>query len=160
MSRPVLQCWLGAGSRTIGGWWLVRANDRVASPPSAAVPTRHMAGHTPIRNAWLLCPRRACFLPSSPRAQPCLGLQHFTRSAFFHPWAVGAVHTWELPFPHFLDPFVGAFRPFATSIPPLSDRGWGQRKPDSSYLPAPVFPPRDGWTDSLLTGVGGVSLCP
>ena len=63
---------------------------------------------------------------------------------------MGAVHKWELPFPHFLYPFVGAFRPFATSIPPLLDRGWGQRKPDSSYLPAPVFPPRDGRTDSLL----------
>lgn len=72
------------------------------------------------------------------------------------PWAVGAEHKRGLPFPHFLYPFVGALQPFATSIPPLLVRGWGQHKPDSSYPPTcPCVPTPDGGTVCwLLTGAG------
>ena len=79
---------------------------------------------------------------------------------------MGALQKWELPFPHFLYPLVvGAFQPFATSIPPMLDRGWGQNKPDFSCLPARLFPAPDGWTLCWLligvgTGVGGFSLYP
>lgn len=51
------------------------------------------------------------------------------------PRAVGATQV-GASFPSLPFPLVGAFQPFATSIPPVLDRGWGQHQPDSSCLPA------------------------
>lgn len=95
---------------------------------------------------WFLRPGLACLLPSLPGAQPSQGYSTLQIRSFFQPWAVGVVHKWGCPFPHFLYPFLGAFQPFATLIPPLLDRGWGQHKPDFSYLPALVFPPSEEGT--------------
>lgn len=36
--------------------------------------------------------------------------------SFSSPWAAGTVLKWELPFPHFPYPLVGALKPFATSF--------------------------------------------
>ena len=104
---------------------------------------------------------QACLGPSPARG-PALYKQGLP---FSSPRAMGALQKWELPFPHFLYPLVGAFQPFATSIPPVLDRGWGHSKPDFSCLPAHLFPAPEGWTICWLligvgTGVGGFSLYP
>ena len=90
------------------------------------------------------------FLQACPGPSPAGGYSTLqARSAFFQPQGVGAVHRWELPFPHFLYPLVGAFQPFATSIPPVLDRSWGQNKPEFSLPTCPNVPtPR--WVDSFL----------
>eukprot|EP00069_Balaena_mysticetus_P002207 bmy_15921T0 len=77
---------------TRGGWWLARADGGVTSPPFPAIPTRSMAGHMLVRNAWFLCPCLACILPSLPRSQPCWRLQHFTSKVCLFP----APGLWEL----------------------------------------------------------------
>lgn len=88
---------------------------------------------------------QACLGPSPARGYSTLQ----ARSAFFQPQGNGSSTKVGTSFPSLPLPSVGAFQPFATSIPPVLDRGWGQNKPDFSCLPAHLFPaPR--WMDNLL----------
>ena len=162
VSRAALQSWLGVSvcTWTGVGRWPARADGGVLSPPFPAIPPRSTAGHVLVGNAWLLCPCLACIPASLPRAQRCWRLQHFTSKVCLLPApGCGSCTRWELPFP-----LVGAFQPFATSIPPVLDRSWGQNKPDSSCLPARLSSPPptpDGWTVCwLFIGVGGFSRYP
>ena len=121
-----------------------------------------MAGHVLVRNVWFLCPCLPCILPSllgSSLAGDYSALQ--ARPAFFQPQGYGSC-TQAWTFPHCLYSVVGAFQLFATSIPPVLDRSWGQNKPDHSCLPAHLFPAPDEWTICwLLIGVGtGVEVSP
>ena len=133
---------------------------------SQQFPTRSMAG-----TCWSGMPG-SCALAWPAFFQACLGpspargystLQ--ARSAFFQPQGNGSSTKVGTSFPSLPLPSVGAFQPFATSIPPMLDRGWGQNKPDFSCLPAHLFPATHGWTICWLligvgTGVGGFSLYP
>lgn len=152
--RPAVSvgCWFVFGGEAAGEG---RPTAEWPAPPSPAIPRGS-------RRAGPMLQGR-CGFHAGP-GPPLLGRQHFTSKVFLPAPGPGRCTHVGTSLPSLPLPARWSILAIATSTPPLSDRGWGPHKPDSSSRPALGSPPPPPpWRDScgLLTGGGtGVGAPP